>query len=324
MEHGEREGEERSERGEERSEGVHMSPTGRLLSLITEALLPQYESLLLEPDPVPVYALKLLVTLTEHSTRMNRLVRDSTILPAIFQVIAEHQHSVLGGTMQNALALLSNLTGPKDADLQPFYRQGLVEVLCGIFSEVAILYTAQEEQPGRKSSHAPLLSLLDTLHNILSSTSTVVRRTLQAQQGDTQAAEEVLLINKPLTQLTSLLIQMLPCGDVEVYEEASQCLSLLMQLYGGDGPEVLCPLNLQSLSHTLQLQTQPKQRRLLLHIIKRLITATTDSLWCGTAEGQELVHVLQRLSHAARSHADGTVVSVAAEILTVIGYSNDS
>ncbi|XP_052362894.1 serine/threonine-protein kinase ULK4-like [Oncorhynchus keta] len=113
---------------------------------------------------------------------------------------------------------------------------------------------------------------------------------------------------------------MLPCEDAEVYEETSQCLSLLMQLYGGDSPDSLSPLNLQSLSHALQLQTQPKQHRLLLRIIKRLIPATTDSLWYSSAEGQELVHILQRLSHSARSHADVAVVSLAAEILTGIGF----
>ncbi|XP_071025006.1 serine/threonine-protein kinase ULK4-like [Oncorhynchus clarkii lewisi] len=306
----------------ERRERECNSSTGRLLTLITEALLPQYESLLLEPDPIPVYALKLLVALTEHSSPVNSLVRDSRILPVVFQVMAEHQDNILGGTMQKAMALLSNLTGQKDVDLQPFYQQGLVEVVCSVFSEAAVLYVEREERPGRKSSHDLLLSLLDTLHNVLTSTSRVVRIALQGaeSQGETQAAEDLLLINKPLTQLTSLLIQMLPCEDVEVYEETSQCLSLLMQLYGGDSPDSLSPLNLQSLSHALQLQTQPKQHRLLLRIIKRLIPATTDSLWYSSAEGQELVHVLQRLSHSARSHADVAVVSLAVEILTGIGF----
>uniref|UniRef100_A0A8C2JUN1 Unc-51 like kinase 4 n=1 Tax=Cyprinus carpio TaxID=7962 RepID=A0A8C2JUN1_CYPCA len=49
-------------------EGEGISSNTRLLTLISEALLPQYETLLLEPDPVPVYALKLLVSLTEHSS----------------------------------------------------------------------------------------------------------------------------------------------------------------------------------------------------------------------------------------------------------------
>ncbi|OXB83250.1 UNVERIFIED_CONTAM: hypothetical protein H355_002002, partial [Colinus virginianus] len=39
----------------------------KLLSLIRDSLLPQYEYILMAPGPVPLYALKLLVALTEHS-----------------------------------------------------------------------------------------------------------------------------------------------------------------------------------------------------------------------------------------------------------------
>uniref|UniRef100_UPI00063C7DA3 serine/threonine-protein kinase ULK4 n=1 Tax=Odobenus rosmarus divergens TaxID=9708 RepID=UPI00063C7DA3 len=38
-----------------------------LLALIRDVLLPQYEHILTEPDPVPAYALKLLVAMTEHN-----------------------------------------------------------------------------------------------------------------------------------------------------------------------------------------------------------------------------------------------------------------
>uniref|UniRef100_A0A6Q2ZCW1 Protein kinase domain-containing protein n=1 Tax=Esox lucius TaxID=8010 RepID=A0A6Q2ZCW1_ESOLU len=217
----------------------------------------RYESLLLEPDPVPVYALKLLVALTEHS----RLAcRSLTSCPCLLCCVQEHQGNLLGGTMQNATALLSNLTGPKDADLQPFYQQGLVEVVCSVFSQAAILYAEMEESPGKRSSHVLLLALLDTLHNVLKSTSYVVRLAVQVCQLYTPGC------------VCSWVCVCLPCGDVEVYEEASQCLSLLMQLYGGDGPSALCPLNLQRLSQTLQLQTQPRQQRLLLRIIRRLVS----------------------------------------------------
>ncbi|XP_016419610.1 serine/threonine-protein kinase ULK4-like, partial [Sinocyclocheilus rhinocerous] len=109
-------------------EGEDISSNTRLLTLISEALLPQYETLLLEPDPVPVYALKLLVSLTEHSSPISRLVRESSLLPAIFQVIEEHQNNTVGSTMQNAMALLCNLIGQKGTDLRPFYQQGAVHL----------------------------------------------------------------------------------------------------------------------------------------------------------------------------------------------------
>ncbi|KAI1885690.1 hypothetical protein AGOR_G00206410 [Albula goreensis] len=293
--------------------------SNRLLSIITEALLPQYESLLLEPDPVPAYALKLLVSLTEHSSPVNRLIEVSRLLPAVFQVISEHQINSLGSTMQNAVALLSNLTGQKDANLRPFYDEGLVEVLHSILMDTGALYLVGEEQAGVKGS-STLLSSLEILHNILRGTSTVVRQALQAETGgDTQTAEGLLLNNKPLSDLTSLLIQMLPNEDPGVYEEVSQCLSLLVQLYGGSDPKCLCPENLLSLAQTLEQQPHPKQQKLLLRIIKRLITSSASSAG-GLQEGcQQLVLILQRLAHSHRSHADVMVSALAAEILRTIG-----
>ncbi|XP_052433451.1 serine/threonine-protein kinase ULK4-like [Carassius gibelio] len=109
-------------------EGEGISSNTRLLTLISEALLPQYETLLLESDPVPVYALKLLVSLTEHSSPISRLVRESSLLPAIFQVIEEHKNNTVGSMMQNAMALLCNLTGQKGTDLRPFDQQGAVHL----------------------------------------------------------------------------------------------------------------------------------------------------------------------------------------------------
>ncbi|KAK1795135.1 hypothetical protein P4O66_010317 [Electrophorus voltai] len=312
------------EEGEREKQGAwnresHSSNT-RLLTLITEDLLPQYESLLLEPDPIPVYAIKLLGSLTEHSTPVTRLVRESRLLPVIFQVIAEHQNNILGGTMQMAMALLANLIGQKDTDLQPFYQQGIIELVCGVFVEAAVLYIEKEERSGVKSCSSLLLSILDVIHCLLKHLSAVVRLALQSDgDGDTEAAEELLLVNKPLTDLNNLLIQMLPCGDDEVYEEASQCVSLLAQLYGGDGADPLHPEDLLSLAHTLQIHTKPRQQRLLLRVLKRLMGTVDISCW-SSEEGQSLALVLQKLAHDSRSYPDTTVRSLAAEILKGFGY----
>ncbi|XP_018618602.1 serine/threonine-protein kinase ULK4 isoform X3 [Scleropages formosus] len=304
-------------------EGEVNSAGRDLLALITKALLPQCESLLLEPDPLPAYALKLLVSLTEHSSHVSRLVEESHLLPVVFQVISEQQGNPLGTTVQSAMALLSNLTGQKDVRLRPLYQQGLVEVICSWLIRVAALCMEREDKAMAKRLHGLLLSLLDVLHNVLKSTSAVVRYALQSQKGedkgDIQAAEELLLINRPLAELSGLLIQMLPSRDPELYEEASQCLSLLSQLYGGDDLECLHPDNLQSLAQTLEMQTDPRQQRLLLRVIKRLVTCK-DKAAAGLQEGEDLLLVLQGLARCSRSHADVAVASLAAEILRAVGH----
>ncbi|XP_064201657.1 serine/threonine-protein kinase ULK4 isoform X1 [Anguilla rostrata] len=296
--------------------------SNRLLSLITEALLPQYESLLLEPDPVPVYALKLLVSLTEHDSPVSKLIEESRLLPAVFQVISEHQVNSLSSTMQNAVALLSNLTGHRDANLQPFYQEGLVEFLHTVLMDVGALYLAGEEQTGLKGGSV-LLSLLEILHTVLRSTSTVVRQALQSERGeDSQKAEGLLLLNKPLTDLISLLIQMLPSGEPEVYEVASQCLSLLVQLYAGNSLDCLRPGNIVSLARALEQQPLPKPQRLLLRVAKRLvgpgITCRGSCAGDLQEEVPELVQILQRLAHSHRSHSELNNSSLAIEILKCI------
>ncbi|XP_015212512.2 serine/threonine-protein kinase ULK4 isoform X1 [Lepisosteus oculatus] len=303
--------------------GETLNSNSRLLALITEALFPQYETLLLEPDPIPVYALKLLVALTEHSPALNRLIEESSLLPVIFQVILDHQDNVLGGTMQNAVALLNNLVGHQETDVHLLYKEGLVELICNVFIETAVLHMECDDKHSMKNGNNLLLSLLDILHSMLRYTSSVVRMALQAQKsdtgGDTQAAEDLLLINKPLTDLISLLIQLLPSGDLEVYEGVIQCLSLLVQLYGGDNPDSMSPESIHSFTETLKTQQDPKQQKLLLRIIKRLITSNEKHLQC-LKEGADLVHTLQKMSQAARSHADAAVVALATEILKVIGH----
>ncbi|XP_057195448.1 serine/threonine-protein kinase ULK4 isoform X2 [Triplophysa rosa] len=305
---------------EREGDGENTSSNTRLLTLISEALLPQYETLLQEPDPVPVYALKLLVSLTEHSPPVSRLVRESRLLPAIFQVIEEHQNNVLGGTMQNATALLCNLIGQKGTDLRPFYQQGVIEVVCNVFVEVSGLYLEKEQHSGLKSCSALLLCLLDIILCLLKHLSSVVRLALQRSDNneDTEAAEELLLIHKPLTELNNLLIQLLACNDSEVYEETSSCVSLLAQLYGGEGADRLQPEELLSLAHALQTHTEPRQQKLLLRVLKRMTSAVGSSCW-GSSEGQNLVHTLQRLALPTRHHSDMKVESIAAEILKVIG-----
>ncbi|XP_074981777.1 serine/threonine-protein kinase ULK4 isoform X3 [Caretta caretta] len=72
---------------EEKEESLDSN--NKLLCLIRDSLLPQYEHILMAPDPVPVYALKLLVALTEHSPALTSLVEESNLVPVLFQVILD-------------------------------------------------------------------------------------------------------------------------------------------------------------------------------------------------------------------------------------------
>ncbi|XP_020843019.1 serine/threonine-protein kinase ULK4 isoform X3 [Phascolarctos cinereus] len=306
---------------EEKEESLNSNT--KLLSLIQDVLLPEYEHVLMEPDPVPAYALKLLVAMTEHNPAFTSLVEESKLIPVLFEVILEHQESILGNTMQSVIALLNNLVAYKESNMKLLYEQGLVQHICNLLIETSALYLDMDNKNNIKTANALLFSLLDILHCMLIHTSTIVRMTLQAQKngagGDTQAAEDLLLVNKPLTDLISLLIQLLPSEDPEIFEVSSRCLSVLVQLYGGDNAESMSPENMDNFAELLKSKKDPKEQKLLLRVIKRLITSNEKHLESLKKDGAALIRSLEALAPPS-SPQDNTVVSLAKEILEIAGH----
>ncbi|XP_078395721.1 serine/threonine-protein kinase ULK4 [Cetorhinus maximus] len=300
----------------------NLTTNSKLLTLFRESLLPHYDQILMEPDPVPLYALKLLVTLTDHSPVFIRLIEESQVVPILFQVILEQQDNVLGTAMQSVVLLFSNIVAYKDANMKMLYEQGLVDSVRNLFIETTAIYLETDDKSGLKTTSNLLLSLIDILHNMLKHTSSVVRSALQAQKsgtgGDTQAAEELLLINKPLTDLISLLIQLLSSDDPDVYESSLHSLSFMVQLYGGENQDSLSPESMDSFAEALKCRKDPKQQKLLLRVIKRLVSSNEKHAESLKSEGDILIETLQRLAQAASSLSDIAIASLAAEILKLI------
>ncbi|GAB5576931.1 serine/threonine-protein kinase ULK4 isoform X11 [Prionailurus iriomotensis] len=313
-----------------------------LLALIRDVLLPQYEHILAEPDPVPAYALKLLVALTEHnatltsdeppavllvnrkdyrpsiqSERLNgnvssvrakaqRLVEESKLIPLIFEVILEHQENILGHTMQSVIALLNNLVACKDSNMKLLYEQGLVRHVCDLFTETATLCLDVDNKNHSETAATLLFSLLDILHGMLTYTACVVRLALQGTE--------------------------LPSEDPEIFEVSSKCLSMLVQLYGGENPDSLCPENAENFADVLTSKEDPKERKLLLKILRRMVTSNEKHLE-NLKDAGSLLRALEGLAAAGglailsserhihtdeASSADSVVASLALEILQLL------
>ncbi|XP_032120185.1 serine/threonine-protein kinase ULK4 isoform X5 [Sapajus apella] len=293
-----------------------------LLALIRDVLLPQYEHILVEPDPVPAYALKLLVAMTEHSPTFNRLVEESKLIPLIFEVILEHQESILGNTMQSVIALLNNLVACKDSNMKLLYEQGLVSHICNLLTETATLCLDVNSKNKDEMAAALLSSLLEILHSMLTYTSGIVRSALQAQKSgsgkDTQAAEDLLLLSKPLTDLISLLVPLLPNEDLEIFDVSSKCLSILVQLYGGENPDSLSPENVEIFAHLLTSKEDPKEQKLLLRILRRMVTSNEKHLE-SLKNADSLLQALERLAPGPGSLPDSMAAPLALEILQAVG-----
>ncbi|XP_073486514.1 serine/threonine-protein kinase ULK4-like [Aquarana catesbeiana] len=305
---------------EGRKEGLQSNST--FMSLVRNSLLPQYDKILLEPDPVPVYALKLLVPLTEYSPAFIRDIEHGNLIPKLFQMIMTHQDNMLGNVIQNVISLLYNLVVHKGTNMKLLYEQGLVHHISNLIVETAALYLEVDDKIRLKTANAQLLLLLDILHCMLKYTSGVVRLVIQAQKngqgGDAQAAEDLLLVNKPLTDLISLLIQLLPSEDTEIFESSSHCLSLMVQLYGGDSQDSMTTDNMESFAQVLLARREPKHQKLFLRVIKRLITSNEKHLHNLKNDGDLLIHTLERLAQDSSLNTD--VSSMIMEILSLVGH----
>lgn len=301
---------------------ANVDSDGSLLVLLRDVLLPQYEHILTEPDPVPAYALKLLVAMTEHNPAFARLIEESKLIPLVFEVILEHRENILGNTMQSVIALLNNLVACRESNMKLLYEQGLVGHICNLFAKAATLYLDLDSR-NSETAAAVLFSLLDILHSMLTYTSGIVRRALQAQksgsEGDTQAAEDLLLLSKPLTGLISLLIPLLPNEDPEIFEVSSKCLSILVQLYGGENPDSLSPENAEYFADLLTFKKDPKEQKLLLRILRRMVTSNEMHLE-NLKHADSLLQALEWLASAQGSSADSVITSLALEILQAVGH----
>ncbi|KAL9868964.1 serine/threonine-protein kinase ULK4 isoform 2-T3 [Geothlypis trichas] len=310
--------------GEEKEESLNSN--NKLLSLIRDLLLPQYEHILLAPDPIPMYALKLLVALTDRSPASVSLMEENHLFPVLFQVILRYQDSMLGNTMQTVIVLLNNIVANKSVNMIALFQEGLTHHVCNLLTKVVALYLKADDKRNTKTPNVLLGSLLDILQYMLTYTANIVRQTLQAQKsgagGDTQAAEDLLLINKPLTDLISPLIQLLPSEDTEIFLSASQSLLLLVQLYGGSNEKSMSPENMSSFAEVLKSKEDPRELKLLLKIVKRLITSNKKHLESLKNDGDALIQALESLVQTASSDVDSAVAPLAFEILRAVGHEN--
>ncbi|BFZ15632.1 hypothetical protein BsWGS_18671 [Bradybaena similaris] len=300
--------------------------TVQLHTIISERLLPLFEPILLDQDPLPSYALKLILTLIEHDASFIKQIEGHGLIAVIFQVLADHQNNALGRVMQAVVALLNCLVTHKETNMKDLYEQGLIDQITNIFFDVWNS-VCEGEGGGKdvKTSVMMLLTLLDTLNAILRYVSEIVRRALQVKnkggngaQKEAELGEQLLMMNKSLTDLTSLLTQLLCYEDTEIQDLSLKCLSLLVQLFGGESRDAMTSDNMECYCKALKV-SEPRKQKVLLRVIKRLLNTDSRHLNSMKKSGNELAETIQSLANTASSHADIGLSTVAAEILKMIG-----
>ncbi|XP_013396898.1 serine/threonine-protein kinase ULK4 [Lingula anatina] len=309
---------------EEQFEVSHRASTKLLQHIIRETLLPQYEQILLDQDPLPSYGLKLLLALLEHNVAFIKQFESLGLVQVLFQVLLDHQSNPVSNAMQSMVGILNCLVSHKETDIQDLYDQGLVDHLSNVFIEVTSLHMSSEDKGDPKTLSAMMNSLLETIHYLLKNISEVVRKALHSKKTggtdntDAEMAEQLLLNNKPFTELTGLLTQLLCHEESDIQELACKNLSLMVQLYGGEYPESLSPENMECYSEALKMADSKKQK-IILRIIKRLVSTGEEHARMLREEGSLLTDTMKKLADAASSHADVALSSLASEILRSAG-----
>ncbi|XP_053386677.1 serine/threonine-protein kinase ULK4-like isoform X1 [Mercenaria mercenaria] len=306
--------------------------TKRLHIIIGDKLFPHYEQILLDQDPLPYYGLKLLLALLESNSAFIKQFQQQGLVSVIFQVLLDHQNNPLSSAMQSIAGILNCLVSHKETNMKELYEQGLIDYFTTIFFEVSAACFEGEDNSGVDSKVvlSMLQTLLETLHGLLKYVSDFVRKALQVGQQakkaggegaskETEDAEHLLLQNKALTDLTSLLTQLLTHEDGDIHDPACKCLSLLVQLFGGEHREALSPENMDYYSKALR-KADAKKQKVLLRIIKRLVSTDKSHRESMKNNGEGLANTITSLVKTASSHADVSLSSLAAEILKMTGH----
>lgn len=301
--------------------------TALLHKTIGDNLLPQFEQILLDQDPLPAYGLKLLLALLEQNPVFIKKFEQLGLVSVIFQVLLDHQQSPLNSAMQSIAGIINCLVSHKETNMQELYDQGLIDYFTTLIFEISAVCIEGDDRAGdSKTAVGMLQMLLDTLHSIFKYVSDVVRKALQSKRtggeaGNKEAedAEMLLLHNKPLTDLTTLLTQLLCHEDTDIHDLSTKCLSLLVQLFGGENKDSMSMENMDYYSKALK-KADAKKQKVLLRIIKRLLSTEKSHVEAMKQHGEVLANTIKNLVQTGTSHADVALSSLAGEILKMTGY----
>lgn len=295
--------------------------TRKLHSMVEEYLLPQCEQILLDQDPLPSYALKLLAVLLSHSPGFIKQIAKHGLIPVIFQVLIDYQHNPLCSSVKTIVKILNCIVGQRDTDMNDLYEQGFIDQLIGLILGVVPCCLDQGDMR-YKMSVEMLQNLLNTLQANLKYLFDVVKKAIQAKKHgaedmkESHHAEQLLLLNKTFIELDSILAQLLCHNDCDIQELATKSLSLMAQLFGGEDRDALSQENMVFFCQALKTADSKKQK-VILRIIKRFVTADKCHADQLTQNGSELLSIIQSLCQRASSSADVAITSLASDILKI-------
>merc|ERR1719322_430051 len=300
---------------------------------IIDKLIPELKTILQSRDPLPTYAVRLLGTLLEHWPSLCDCVASNDILNLLLSSFDELKSSAYNSSIQELTSVLNLLVrSSTDNVMAVMYERGLISSLLQYITEVSAKYTnaqVKESTNNITSMSQLLFYLLNLLKSLLERVTVAVKFALQSNQTSTASvksqklqtedAEQLLVIHKPLTELQGICFRLL-CDEQDLGDPALACISLLVQLFGGDHPDTMRIENMEYFAQAL-VKSSTKSQRILLKLLKRIISLNDyHAEQLNSSEGSKLVEAVKSLHSDSNKAADTNVIQLATDVMQFINY----
>ncbi|EDV26377.1 uncharacterized protein TRIADDRAFT_54294 [Trichoplax adhaerens] len=205
-----------------------------LQKLIILELLPSYEAILKDQDPIPTYAVKLLAVLIQKYPSTSKFVDQHHVMVPLLHVYEAHKDNISQNMRDNIVDIFYHCLPMNQETFDILIKNGFVTYMVHAADEII----RDDEVKMATLSHA-----LDIMYHELKYVSGKVRVALQTKEkeknSDCLNTERLLIANRPAVKLIKPLICELTRNSDNINERALRCLSLAMQLIGGEFQETL-------------------------------------------------------------------------------------
>ncbi|CAK8696805.1 serine/threonine-protein kinase ULK4-like isoform X2 [Clavelina lepadiformis] len=310
--------------------------------IITINLIPEFQSFLTARNPLPTHGIRLLGILLEHWPSLTTSLFSHGLVPVLLSLFEKLQLSSQSYAAGLIMVLSYFIQTDNENIAKKMYENGLIDYVSSYLIKVHGQYGTIQGgladdnlNIDAESLSEELGQMLGLLKSMLDRVTIYVKQALQTQnstsastnsarslKAQTENAEQLLIIHKPLTELQGLCVQLLS-AEQELADQALGCLSMMVQLYGGDHPDTMKPDNMNCLAHVLSNST-PKTQRIILKLIRRVITLNKNhSEKLASPAGRFLVNSVESVLSKAEKRADSSVSTLSNEILRCIFPSTD-
>ncbi|XP_067934855.1 serine/threonine-protein kinase ULK4-like [Watersipora subatra] len=139
----------------------------KMVVIVRKDLLPQFEQLLMDLNPIPSYALRLLQNLMSFRPQIAREFMSCGLLPVLYQVIEENHSNPLSQVLQLATGVHCTLIHYKETEIAELYNQGCVDLLVSVCHRLIPYIKERSDQSDINVPCITMNSVLDSIQHLL-------------------------------------------------------------------------------------------------------------------------------------------------------------